>query len=139
MNKKMKKDLIVVTSVLVTTIATVLIGYFAITNTLQLWQTFLQYIAEGQNVTMGLLVVAIWQNVGLQLVTPALAVYGCFVLANFILGQADLSRVRVKSFQFGVFTLMLGSLMLIFPTPQNVSLTVMLFVIPGLLATFLSM
>ncbi|MGL6007875.1 MAG: hypothetical protein ACRC1D_00270, partial [Culicoidibacterales bacterium] len=86
MNKKMKKDLIVVTSVLVTTIATVLIGYFAITNTLQLWQTFLQYIAEGQNVTMGLLVVAIWQNVGLQLVTPALAIYGCFVLANFILG-----------------------------------------------------
>ncbi|MGL5530983.1 MAG: hypothetical protein ACRDCZ_03200 [Culicoidibacterales bacterium] len=138
-NKKIKKDSIVVSAVLIATISSSLIGYLALTNTLQLWQTFLQYLADGQIVSFEMFVTAVWQNVGLQLFTPALAVFGCVVIAQYVLAQTDFVQARLKSFWFGVVTLMLGSLMLIFFTPQYVVITSLLFIVPGLLALFLSM
>lgn len=138
MNKKMKKDIIAATTVLVATLAMSIIGYLALTSTLQLWETFFQYLAQGQNVGLGLLSLAIWQSVGLQSFVPFLALYGCYVIAHMVFNQADLRAVRLKIFWFGVLSLALGALMLIIPTQQYAFLTVLIFIVPGLLALFLA-
>ncbi|MGL4624281.1 MAG: hypothetical protein ACRCWD_05275 [Culicoidibacterales bacterium] len=136
--KKMKKDILAATAVLFATIFCAIIGYFAITTTLQLWQTFLQYLAEGQNVTLFVLFEVIWQNVGLQIVTPILAVYGCYVLASYIFSQHNLRAARLQGFWFGVYGLLVSSVMLILPTPQYPLVITVGLVIPSILALFLS-
>lgn len=136
--KKMKKDVLAATAVLFATIFCAIVSYFAITTVLQLWQTFLQYVAEGQNVTFVILANAIWQNVGLQIFTPILTVYGSYVLASYMFNQQDLRAARLQGFWFGVFGLLLSSLMLIFPTPQYPLVITAGLVIPSLVAMFLS-
>lgn len=99
--KKMKKDALAATAVIFATIFCAIVSYFAVTTTLQLWQTFLQYLAEGQNITFFVLLEVIWQNVGLQIVTPILTAYGCYVIAGYIFSQEQRRAARLQGFGLG--------------------------------------
>ena len=63
--------------------------------------------------------------------------YGCFVLTNYVVPTNQ--NQRLYAFWFGVLSLGLGSLMIIFQTPLASIFTVVIFIVIGLTTMILGL